>query len=323
MQKLKNKQQSATKPSLLSGSNATVVANGGILARLEQGGKDRPIFKAMPGRSPVFAGSKWIMGMLGVVGVGAAIVAYQNSMPSLQNMDSPPVNLNARHTVSAPVAASEPQGLAALIVNEPAPVPAVPAPAIKDAVAQEVSPPVVAPPQTLALTSGDSSKTLRVAPAKTVQHATASSKSVASATAPRASATHRVEPRSKNNIASSTTQKSTKSSGAAPQVQAVDKDIALLAALMAYGAAQPARTAENTPRSAKKPPQPVQSASATTVKTKERNRDIVERQPADTTETLLQRCKQLGLFEGEFCHWRICSGRWDSDAACKVPQTSF
>ena len=154
MQKLNNKQQSATKPSLLSGSNVTVVASGGILARLEQGGKDRPIFKAMPGRSPVFAGSKWVMGMLGVLGVGAAIVAYQNSTPSLQNMDSPPVSLNAKHAVSVPVvAASEPQGLAALIVNEPA----IPVPAIKDAVTQEVSPPVAASPQTLALASGDSS----------------------------------------------------------------------------------------------------------------------------------------------------------------------
>lgn len=48
-----------------------------------------------------------------------------------------------------------------------------------------------------------------------------------------------------------------------------------------------------------------------------RDRDIVERQSGDSTANLLQRCAKLGLIEGQLCRWRICSGRWDSDTACK------
>jgi len=53
-----------------------------------------------------------------------------------------------------------------------------------------------------------------------------------------------------------------------------------------------------------------------------RNVDIVQRTPGESTESLLNRCKSLGFLEGEFCRWRICSGRWDTDAACKVPNSN-
>lgn len=53
--------------------------------------------------------------------------------------------------------------------------------------------------------------------------------------------------------------------------------------------------------------------------TPERSRDVVERQDGDTTTQLLARCKQLGLIEGMLCRSRICSGRWESDAACRAP----
>lgn len=51
----------------------------------------------------------------------------------------------------------------------------------------------------------------------------------------------------------------------------------------------------------------------------ERSRDVVERQDGDTTTQLLARCKQLGLIEGMLCRSRICSGRWEADAACRAP----
>nr|WP_229260038.1 hypothetical protein [Duganella aquatilis] len=51
----------------------------------------------------------------------------------------------------------------------------------------------------------------------------------------------------------------------------------------------------------------------------ERSRDVIERQEGDTTTQLLARCKQLGLIEGMLCRSRICSGRWESDAACRAP----
>ncbi len=61
-------------------------------------------------------------------------------------------------------------------------------------------------------------------------------------------------------------------------------------------------------------------AHAGTTKSKEaRNVDVVERRNGESTASLLQRCHALGFVEGEFCRWRICSGRWDSDPACKVP----
>ncbi len=46
-------------------------------------------------------------------------------------------------------------------------------------------------------------------------------------------------------------------------------------------------------------------------------RDVVLRQADEDTASLLQRCKQLGMIEGMLCRSRICSGRWDSDSACR------
>lgn len=51
----------------------------------------------------------------------------------------------------------------------------------------------------------------------------------------------------------------------------------------------------------------------------ERSRDVVERQDNTSTESLLARCKQLGLIESMLCRSRICSGRWENDAACRAP----
>lgn len=79
-----------------------------------------------------------------------------------------------------------------------------------------------------------------------------------------------------------------------PASPAGDTDVALLTALVAH-AGKPAAI------------------------TPERPRDIVERQDGDSTAQLLARCKQLGLIEGMLCRSRICSGRWESDAACRAP----
>lgn len=84
-------------------------------------------------------------------------------------------------------------------------------------------------------------------------------------------------------------------SGARPaQASSGDSDVALLTALVAH-------------------------AYAPTTVTPERSRDVVVRKEDDSTATLLQRCKQLGLIEGMLCRSRICSDRWDADAACRAP----
>ncbi|MBJ7310796.1 hypothetical protein H7U20_11375 [Rugamonas sp. CCM 8940] len=73
-----------------------------------------------------------------------------------------------------------------------------------------------------------------------------------------------------------------------------DTDVALLTALVAH-------------------------ASAPVTLLVEESRDVVERKEGDATAGLLRRCKQLGPLEGMLCRSRICSGRWDNDAACRAP----
>ncbi len=85
-----------------------------------------------------------------------------------------------------------------------------------------------------------------------------------------------------------------RTAASAPAGASADTDVALLTALVAH-AGQPATV------------------------TPERSRDVVERRDGDSTETLLARCKQLGLIEGMLCRSRICSGRWETDAACRAP----
>ena len=63
----------------------------------------------------------------------------------------------------------------------------------------------------------------------------------------------------------------------------------------------------------------VAHAGASSAVAPERSRDIVERSDGDTTDALLARCKKLGLMEGMLCRTRICSGRWESDIACRAP----
>jgi hypothetical protein len=63
----------------------------------------------------------------------------------------------------------------------------------------------------------------------------------------------------------------------------------------------------------------VAHANEPTVTVAERSRDVVERKEGDSTAQLLARCRQLGVIEGLLCRSRICSGRWDQDAACRAP----
>lgn len=262
------------------------------------------------------------MGLLGMVGVGAAIIAYQNAaspvVDAAQYQDASARRVAAPPALAMAVPEPEPQGLAALIVNDSA----ASSPVVGDAAPLAVSPPVTAPPvQQPNVTAGTQSN-----PRKPVR-----TESVA--TRLPAPAARRAESSVSQRLAGSSTRQSAQPTAvpARPQAAHADKDVALLAALVAHGATQSApratspaaRTVDNTSKSAKNN---IQSASAATaVKTRERNRDIVERGSTDTTDALLQRCKKLGLFEGELCRWRICSGLWDSDSACKIPQqaTSF
>lgn len=79
-----------------------------------------------------------------------------------------------------------------------------------------------------------------------------------------------------------------------PAAPLADPDVILLAALVAH--ASPPATVVAQP-----------------------SRDVVERADIDNTAELLHRCKQLGLIEGMLCRSRICSGRWENEAVCRMP----
>ena len=119
---------------------------------------------------------------------------------------------------------------------------------------------------------------------------------------------------------------------------AIDKDVNLLTALLQHnsasktGADVPVQASNRTAKSvaaAQSNPlnaldQPARSPAPSNTSNKDTARDVVERQPGETTTALLGRCKALGFLEGQLCRIRICSGQWDSDAACKatLAQTS-
>lgn len=104
----------------------------------------------------------------------------------------------------------------------------------------------------------------------------------------------------------------------------VDGDVVLLSALVAH-TSDPASTKT---AAQKRAAADARARAANAAKRKQlakagndaSSHDIVERNYGDTTKELLQRCKKLGLLEGELCRLRICSGQWDSDAACRIQQ---
>jgi hypothetical protein len=93
---------------------------------------------------------------------------------------------------------------------------------------------------------------------------------------------------------------------AAPTASAApDSDVVLLTALVAHANKQAAAPA--------KAPAPAVADPATGGS----NRDVVLPKENESTESLLQRCKQLGFIEGMLCRSRICAGHADSAACAK------
>lgn len=302
-------QHAVKKPSLLSGSGDAVAANSRILTALEHGshgGKGLPARKPPVGRR--FLG---IIGLLGILGAGAAIIIYKNTAPPAQPVPSqagsPHTDLIAKKPDSLSAPAAEPQGLAALIVNEPV------------VAAGEGAPRIVAEPAkpALAVNSSDASnKSPRTASVSAQKNPTSSPKSTTKThVAPPAPAARHADRGNKSSPATNTEKRGVM----AAKGQTADPDVVLLEALVAHAAEQPARAPESTKKSTKNTPPPT---PATLAKAGEGNHDFVERKPGDSTESLLLRCKQLGFFEGGLCRWRMCSGRWNTDPACKVAQES-
>jgi hypothetical protein len=111
--------------------------------------------------------------------------------------------------------------------------------------------------------------------------------------------------------------------------EAPDKDVNLLAALLAHnnGLSGPPSLSSRSPAVVKAGTSPllpktnaIDSPSPAKVArvSGTPSREVVERQASESTAALLQRCGALGFIEGELCRVRICSGLWDTDAACKA-----
>lgn len=99
-----------------------------------------------------------------------------------------------------------------------------------------------------------------------------------------------------------------------------DSDVDLIKALVARSGETDKKppTKSGNGGSSDAPQKPVPPQASAPRQKEARNVDVVERRNGESTASLLQRCHALGFVEGEFCRWRICSGRWDSDPACKV-----
>lgn len=319
MRRSEGNQHTIKKPSLLSGVGDAVAANSRILTTLEHGshgGKGSPVRKPPVGRQ--FIG---IVGVLSIFGAGAAIFIYQNTAPPAQpeplQAGSPHASPTAKNpdSISAPAPAAAPQGLAALIVNEPVAAAGADAPRI---VAEPAKPALaVNSHETRVLPLNAINKVPHTGSISVQKHPASSPKSSASTkthAAPSVLAARHAD-RSNKNPASSTEKRGV----IATKGQTADPDVVLLEALVARAAEPSVRTLESAKKSAKNAPPP---APTTLAKTGDSNHDFVERKPGDSTESLLLRCKQLGFFEGGLCRWRMCSGRWNTDQACKVAQES-
>lgn len=111
--------------------------------------------------------------------------------------------------------------------------------------------------------------------------------------------------------------KSAATTNKAGDAKATDRDVNILTALV--GDEKSSASSKNGPSAKSKSVSKQNTKQTKTSKHEEDGPDIVERKPGDSTTGLLLRCKKLGFVEGELCRWRICSGRWDTDAACKPP----
>jgi hypothetical protein len=278
---------SKRKPDLLSASRSVQDRGQRILASLEQGGKPVTLTRRAASRQL----DSWIVGVSSVVMVLAAFawVMHDSSVAPAPKRITWASARPAQAAQAAPPAAGMAQqqqqqaSQAAAIVNE--------APEHRAAHGAPAAASVLATASASTAASGPAIEPgLIAARASAVtEHSKASAARANASAAPAASAVN-VASRA---VGAAGPSAAARNGSPAPATSA-DTDVALLTALVAHSG----RPATVTP---------------------ERSRDVVERRDGDSSETLLARCKQLGLIEGMLCRSRICSGRWESDAACRAP----
>ncbi|MDY7579037.1 hypothetical protein RGU70_11960 [Herbaspirillum sp. RTI4] len=102
-----------------------------------------------------------------------------------------------------------------------------------------------------------------------------------------------------------------------PTGPAADSDVNILAALVSnsdsiFDLGKP----KDVPISKQGPVN--KSSEPSKLKSSQGSDDVTVRKQGESPAQLLQRCKQLSPMEAELCRWRICSGRWESDAVCQA-----
>jgi hypothetical protein len=327
-------QRGAAQPSLLSGGGENASAGNGILSVLDsQGAKTS---------SPVAAKSSFTRNVVASgVFLLAGVAAWQvftslstdssgqkNTVPALASLHedaakpAPAMNAVAVSASPAVTAPPEPSPVqSAQIVEEKTTVPPVKhEPAAQLAAAKPASAhgdeEVVKNPHSVlskALESGTEPEKATESKSKPVQ-AVSEVKKPEAKNAESKKADSKKTAIAKSNVSDKTDAAKNDSSR-----KGGDSDVELLEALVAHSSGQPVPKDEKktVANNAKKPKTSSKAApEAVAAKTPEKNTDVVERHPGDSTESLLKRCKQLGFLEGELCRWRMCTGRWNSDPAC-------
>ncbi|MFZ6674182.1 hypothetical protein [Undibacterium sp. Xuan67W] len=304
-----------SKPSLLSSANNPVTDNNRILASLEENNKlfDNANHKT----SKRSIALKIALGTLLLLLMAGLWAMYENATSPVQR----PTELVKRDAQIAPTAVLrpispddsdkqsssklEPSNQAATIVDEPDPQTKMSSTRSPHNNMQEI---LSATPEPDAL-----KKALEAKPATSVNtnniavtHATESDKREKSIPAITGAKTIQ---KNASKIAATPT-------GNPPSAKSVaDPDVTLLTALVAHTHTTTQTDSTQAKHLTNTKTQPASSGEENA--TASNKLKPVARKETDVTADLLQQCKKLGLAEAELCRWRICSGRWDSDSACK------
>lgn len=306
----------SVKPNLLSGSAATDNSSGSILNALE--GKDSPAKGIAQKKSGVLRGAI-VLALLAAIGAGGFFAWNQRStqLADAAAASAPTAPTPAAPTPAAPTPATpkelpastpvlaanapvpdKPESQAAVIENDPA------THADKSDAAADAAP---ADPRAKLTESLEAGVPVTATSLKKALEEPKPAKPKAAPKSVNAPLVNRNAPEKKASV-----QKPANATSTAP-----DSDVNILTALVSHGdsvnePAKPKETAKSRQQAKKKAAEPVLAQNSAD------GQDIVERKNGDNTSALLQRCRQLGMIEGELCRWRICSGRWDTDTACKV-----
>ncbi|WP_211470323.1 hypothetical protein [Collimonas humicola] len=311
MQPSEETARGSVKPNLLSGSTSTDNRSGSILNALE--GKDSSAKGIAQKKSGVVRGAV-VLALLAAIGAGGFFAWNQRSS---QLADATAASAPAAPTPAAPTPAAPkelPSSTPALAANASAPEKIESQAAViendpavhtdkSDAAADQAP----ADPRAKLTESLEAGVPVTATSLKSALEEPKPAKAKPVAKSVNAPLVNRNVPDKK-----AVAQKPAKTASTPP-----DSDVNILTALVSHGdsvnePAKPKETAKSRQQAKKKAAEPVLAQNSAD------GPDIVERKAGDSTAGLLQRCRQLGMIEGELCRWRICSGRWDTDTACKV-----